>query len=67
MCKLTCRRFSEALQIINKSAEIFHEADPNAERNSKVQIDVLAPVRLLFQNTEKKKDESFPEAIGFLP
>jgi len=60
VCKLTCRRFSEALQIINK-------ADPNTERNSKVQIHVLTPARLLFQITERKKDESFPEIIRFLP
>lgn len=67
VCKVTCRRFSEALRIINKAVEIFDEADPNTERNSKVQIDVLAPVRLLFQNAERKKDESFPEVTGFLP
>jgi len=65
--KLTCKRFSEALQIINKAVEIFDKADPNTERNFKVQLDVLAPVRLLFQNIERKKDESFPEIIGFLP
>ena len=54
MCKLTCRRVSEALQIINKAVEIFNKADPNTERNSKVQIDVLASVRVLFKNTERK-------------
>jgi len=65
--KLTHRRLSEALRIINKAVEIFEEADPNTERNSKVQIDVLASVRLLSQNTERKKDESLPEVTGFLP
>ena len=65
--KLTHRRLSEALRIINKAVEIFDEADPNTERNSKVQIDVLASVRLLSQNTERKKDESLPEVTGFLP
>jgi len=53
---LTRRRLSEALRIINKAVEIFEEADPNTERNSKVQIDVLASVRLLFQNTEGSLD-----------
>jgi hypothetical protein len=56
VCKLTCRRVSEALQIINKAVEIFNKADPNTERNSEVQIDVLASVRVLFQNTERKKE-----------
>jgi len=67
VCKLTCRRVSEALRIIVKAAEIFSEADPNTERSSKVQIDVLASVRVLFQNNERKKDESISEVIGFLP
>ena len=60
MCKLTCRRVSEALQIINKAVEIFNKADPNTERNSEVQIDVLASVRVLFQNTERKKERRKP-------
>jgi len=38
------------------SVEIFDKAYPNTEKNSKVQIDVLASVRLLFQNTERKKE-----------
>lgn len=60
VCELTHRRFSEALGIFNKAVEIFYEADPNTEWNSKVQIDVLASVRLLLQNTERKKERWKP-------
>lgn len=48
LCKLTHRRLSEALRIISKAVESFDEVDLNTERNSKVQIDVLASLRLLF-------------------
>jgi hypothetical protein len=35
----------DALQIIDKSLEISYREDPNTERSSKVERDVLASVR----------------------
>jgi hypothetical protein len=40
--KLTSKRLSKALKIIDKALAIFEEEDPNTERSSKVKRDVMA-------------------------
>lgn len=43
--KLTSKRLSKALHIIDKALAIFDKEDPNTERGSKVTRDVIASVR----------------------